>query len=793
MQDPGFTGHIDEAFVVRRIDQTFALVIKGWLLHPSAPFVSLSIGLAANKLTATRRIIREDLKAKLPGIAHAGSCGFSVEIALESVPAQIVELYFEAKLVAGQTLSASISSSLSSGEFWIPEFQIDFSNGQHADDLASRLRSELKNFLSENKYIEFQSALKPELSVIVVLFNRAELSFGCLQTLQRELQGVQAELILVDNASSDKTSELLAKIKGAKILNNTLNEHFLLAANQGAAQARGEFLLFLNNDTLLTPLSISNALARMRSKPGIGVVGARLVHPDGSLQEAGSIILRDGSAQAIGRGASPLHSEFLLSHDADFCSAAFMLTPRSLFESQTGFDPAFAPAYYEDVDYCFKLSALGKSIVYEPSVTVVHCEMASSAKSSDAGDLMARNRGVFLGRYRQELLARLNRRSSAPKRDAKKILLVDDFIPRTGLGQGAPRALVLLESLIKLGFEVDLLATNEDPRKKRSDFPEFSDSIKNISFCPRLELEGFFSRFDSRAYDCLLVSRPHNLQSVQWLRGYRGVIHGSIPIIYDAEAIFCRRQILQKIVKDKFFINHAERSMIEALEMETARGVDAILCVSKGECDSYSEYGYERVFVLSHAVDINNSPDREARKGLIMVGPTLENDAPNSDAVEWFVKEVLPQIDSFRKDPKLKFVLVGDCKAPAIQGLAGSKFEIAGFQSELSPFYADAGVFVAPMRYSAGIALKVIEACAQGLPAVVSELVAMQLGWVEGQEYLVGHDAKDFAAKCDLLLSDRALWKQLRENALKRLAKEYSKNYFCDQLSQILKKIGLYS
>ncbi len=182
------------------------------------------------------------------------------------------------------------------------------------------------------------------MSVILVLWNRAALTLSCLRALCGSTD-VPFEIVIVDNASTDETPDLLTKLVGATILRNVENLGFTVAANIGAAAARGEFLLFLNNDADLLPAAIERLVETIRRSGRIAAVGGKLVFPDGRLQEAGSIIWSDGSCEGYGRGDDPSAPEFNFERDVDFCSAALLLTPRRLFESLGGFDERYRPAY----------------------------------------------------------------------------------------------------------------------------------------------------------------------------------------------------------------------------------------------------------------------------------------------------------------------------------------------------------------------------------------------------------------------------------------------------------------
>ena len=166
---------------------------------------------------------------------------------------------------------------------------------------SALFRLSLESFLTSGQFVHLPNYAAPDVSIIIVLFNRSELTLACLRSIHETCHG-RVEVILVDNGSSDETSRLLSQVTGAKIVRNPENRHFLFAANQAAKLARGRHILLLNNDAQLLPGTLDAALETMRSAPDIGAVGARIVKMDGTLQEAGSIIWRDGSCLGYGRG-----------------------------------------------------------------------------------------------------------------------------------------------------------------------------------------------------------------------------------------------------------------------------------------------------------------------------------------------------------------------------------------------------------------------------------------------------------------------------------------------------------
>jgi GT2 family glycosyltransferase len=251
----------------------------------------------------------------------------------------------------------------------------------------------------------------PRASIVIPTYNGTRQLVSCVRALHATLGASFAgEVVVVDDGGTPETGRVLRELElrysWLRVVRNPTNVGFIASCNRGAAEATGEIVVFLNDDTIPLPGWLYPLLRTFRTRPDAGAVGGRLVYPDGRLQEAGGVVYRDGSGANFGRN-DPEPDAPLYTHvrAVDYCSGALLATPRELFRSLGGFDARYAPAYYEDTDYCFSVRASGKGVYYQPESVVVHIEGATSGTDLNAGAKrhQVRNRQTFRARWRDAL------------------------------------------------------------------------------------------------------------------------------------------------------------------------------------------------------------------------------------------------------------------------------------------------------------------------------------------------------------------------------------------------------
>jgi GT2 family glycosyltransferase len=250
-------------------------------------------------------------------------------------------------------------------------------------------------------------------SIVIPTYNRRALLGACLDSIRETVEsGIDYEVIVVDDASTDDSAAEVENRRASfdgrlSLIVNPSNLGFVGSVNRGADAATREVLVLLNNDTITLDGWLSALLRTLRDR-SVGVVGGKLIYPDGRLQEAGGIIFSDASATNFGNGdVEPDAPAYAFLREVDYVSGALLATPRSLWNEVGGLDPVWGFGYYDDGDYSFKVRALGKRTVYQPASAIVHLEGGTAGTNVTTGvkQSQAANQAIFAERWKAELRA----------------------------------------------------------------------------------------------------------------------------------------------------------------------------------------------------------------------------------------------------------------------------------------------------------------------------------------------------------------------------------------------------
>jgi glycosyltransferase involved in cell wall biosynthesis len=374
-----------------------------------------------------------------------------------------------------------------------------------------------------------------------------------------------------------------------------------------------------------------------------------------------------------------------------------------------------------------------------------------------------------------------------PRKTAgKKILFIEDRIPVDSGGAGYPRSNSILFTLSELGYELTLYPLLFPFEAAHENVPSVvPDGCEIVSGCGRRKLLPFL-RARLSYYDIIIVSRPHNLKffnkTVRQLKSFPG----KIKVVYDAEALFARREIGRLELSGSGRSQAFKDRMIDA-ELREAGRADLVLAVSEKEKEVFLSRSAKSAAVVGFSLD--TTPSRtpfEERRDLLFVGNLDDDLSPNTDSVIWFTKEILPLIRL--KEPGIRLHVVGSCRAGKLKGLAAGHTIFHGRVEELAPFFESARLFIAPTRYVAGLPHKVFLSAANGVPVVATDVLVRGTGWLPGREILDAplDDPGGFADRCLELYRNPELWHTIRDNAMERIERDCSADLFRKSLGNAL-------
>jgi GT2 family glycosyltransferase/glycosyltransferase involved in cell wall biosynthesis len=620
--------------------------------------------------------------------------------------------------------------------------------------------------------IHFPAHKEVEVSIIIPVFNQFQFTHACLASLKTVEERSRFEVIVVDDCSTDETGELVPRMEGVIYLRNETNSGFIASCNRGAAQARGKYLFFLNNDTIVKPDWLTALLDTFGKDPRAGIVGSKLVYPDGRLQEAGGIIWRDASGWNYGKFDDPGKPEYNYLREVDYCSAAALMIPKSLFQKLGGFDERYAPAYYEDTDLSFKTRKDGYKVLYQPLSEIIHYEGVTGGTDLSTGTKKHQdiNRLTFAKTWATELAERpatgdLTSLTQSPP-GGKNILVIDHHLPMPDKDSGSVRMFNILRILSGLGHRVTFIPDN------LADIPPYGAELRKrgieVIHHPYIKKVRDYLISHGSGFDAVVLSR------CDFARKHIADARLNAPqsrIIFDTVDLhFLRTHREAHITSDPEAQESAREK--EQLEYDLIDQADETWVVSSVERELLQEARPDKVIeIVSNIVEVpgSNTPFG-LRRDFLFIGGFQHT--PNIDAVIFFLEEIYPLVKE--RLPDAKFYIIGDKAPPEVVALGTENVIVTGLQRDVRPFFESVKLSVAPLRWGAGVKGKINQSIAFGVPVVATSLAVEGMELTDHEDILVADKPEDFARALIELYKSEELWNRLSENGIKKTKSLYS-------------------
>lgn len=639
------------------------------------------------------------------------------------------------------------------------------------------------DFFKKYKFNFNNSNVHPEVSIIIPVFNQIRYTLNCLYTIEQYDKDIPKEIIIINDNSSDDTLDYLADIVGVTVISNSENLGFLRNVNKGITAAKGKYIYLLNNDVEVQEKYLSSLIEVFATKENVGAVGSKMVFADNTLQEAGCLIFKDSEIVNLGRGDAIDAPKFNYLRKVDYCSGCSLLFRRKDINGNLNLlDEAFVPAYYEETDFCQRLKYEQKlDIYYQPKSEIIHFENISyTGKDSGKEVLLQKNREIFRARWdkyftNEKFLDGTTRINFNAHYKKPNILILEENMPKPDKDSGSRRLFEIIKILQKNEHKI-ILAVKHFEQTGDDVYVDFFRSM-GVEVCEDyVDTKDKIVKVSDQVIealhyvDVIWIFRPLGFD--YWYKQIKNKISGK-KIIYDMVDIHYLRMERENNYLE---VTKSRKKHIQSFRDKEYFGMqnaDAVISISDEEKEIVSDQGIDKdkIFTISNIHKPLNTEniDFSKREGLLFIGGYYH--VPNVDAVRFLFEEIMPLV--WEKNDSIKVYILGpNFPEDLKERYHSEKFQILGYKESINHWFENSRIFVAPLRYGAGVKGKIGQALEFGLPVVTTAIGAEGMGLEDTITASISKaNAEDFAEKILELYDDGNLWQTLHSNSALPLSK----------------------
>ncbi|GGH23093.1 glycosyltransferase [Sphingobacterium alkalisoli] len=624
---------------------------------------------------------------------------------------------------------------------------------------------------------------KPFASIVIVFHNNKTFIRNCLSSITKNLPKQSFEVIVIDDNSSETFD--FSDIKNIHLIHNKTTLGFSKSVNLGIENARGEYIYLLDSNAMVLEGFLDELVEVFGKSNNVGAVGSLLLNSDGSLQEAGSLFLKDFQSSQI-VDIHPYYPQVNYVYQVDFCSFDSIIFKRVSPNGELNFIDETPPSsFFKEAPFCLRLKhGQGKDIFISPFSRVISFNERNNiipADSTLSNYTHHRSLNERWNRHLSVIQAKERRERFSELYNNKTIVFFHDRIPEYDRYSGDLRLTEIITAFKNLGYHITLITP-----KNRIDNP-YNAFFQKLGVCVFYEyklfneLNNFSNGIPAGASICWLSTasmfiKYYNVAKKYWPEA---------KLVFDMVDIHHLRfkRALEHDPNSKFFKNEYARNLV--LEKRASQKADITIPISQQEAEYMDQFcSPKKMIVISNIhypkVKLSEITNFEKRDGLFFIG-SLHH--PNIDAVQFLINEIMPAV--WETLPNIKLHIVGNLNK-VMKEIKHPNIKFYGHVPDVSVHFLKHKIMVAPLRSGAGVKGKIGQAFEYYLPVVTSTIGAEGMSLVDGENALLAETAQQFADKIIRLYTDKQLWISLGSNS-KNSLRPFSKETLLKRIQEIEK------
>lgn len=618
----------------------------------------------------------------------------------------------------------------------------------------------------------FSAQTNPEVSIIIHGINDLKMVLNCLYTIEKYNQNISKEVIVFNDKSSE-VQQYLEKIKGITLINDEEINGLTQAINHSIEKAKGKFIYLLDSHALVQENYLSSLIEGFNIKENVGAVGSKMISAESNIFSAGNLVFENSEIVELGKSEAINAPQFNFVRKVDFCTGSLLFPKINKIGHLNLLNETFSSSHFAEADLCLKLKKEENlDTYYQPNSEVVCFDNSFTAKTNNDKEGFANHwNSYFTDRKYLKSEKTYYKTYKTPN-----FLFLEENMPKPDQDSGSRRFMEILKILQRNGHHIVLAVKHFDETKDSDYIPYFQNA--GVEICrDYVNAQNKIVKVADQVVnalsyvDVVWIFRPLGFD--YWYNLIQDKASGK-KIIYDMVDLHYLRMerennYIDVVTKER----EQEISFFKEKEYAGMNISDAVISISDEEKNTVSENGVKKnkIFTVSNIhKPVENVPlNFSKRDGLLFIGGY--NHLPNIDAVKFLHNQIMPLV--WAKNNQIKIFILGpDFPADLKEKYHSERFQILGYQETVDFWFENSRVFVAPLRYGAGVKGKIGQALEFKLPVITTGIGAEGMSLEDQKTALISDEnPQNFADKILELYDNESIWQTLHDNSLLPLSK----------------------